>query len=49
MITRVLAASLVASAVFVLLWGPKGSQHWDKTMSPQERTAFQKVVWALGH
>lgn len=49
MITRVLTASLVASTVLVLLWGPKGSERWDKTMTPQERTAFQKAVWTLGH
>lgn len=49
MVTRVLTASLIASAIVVLLWAPKGSQHRDKTMSLQERTAFQKAVWALGH
>jgi hypothetical protein len=49
MITRMLTASLVVLAVVVLLWGPKDSQHWDKIMSPQDRTAFQKAVWALGH
>ncbi|MBB5053639.1 hypothetical protein HNQ36_003639 [Afipia massiliensis] len=49
MITRVLTASLIASAIVVLLWAPKRIEHWDKTMSPQDRTAFQKAVWALGH
>ncbi len=49
MITRVLTASLIVSAIVVLLSAPKGAQHWDKTMAPQERTAFQKAVWALGH
>lgn len=49
MITRVLTASLIALAIAVLLWAPKRPQHWDKAMFPQDSTAFQKAVWALGH
>jgi hypothetical protein len=49
MISRVLTAALVVLAFVVLLWGPKGPQHWDANMSPQERAVFEKTVWALGH
>jgi hypothetical protein len=36
-------------ALGILLLGPNRTQHWDASMSPQEKATFEKTVRVLGH